>query len=265
LNNPLSISTAAANIKTLALIIHALYTPPPQAAEFMTMFVAWPSLETLEVVNGAHTSDMGNPIEQIESALPHAGDLVPIIPHPDSKLRKLVIRGNIMMMVAGLRALQAPLETLCLYDIQVYFPEYMLKALWIVGKTLKTLSLGDRDGLMSKWGPFAEVFRGLNELIPNVETLEFDSLDFPEGISGSGILPPRLKRLVVTREKALGTSQVLRLLDEVINVDGLTELEEVQWFSYKFEKSSWERMGIRRLEDWGMAHSVRIDARHYKH
>jgi hypothetical protein len=135
--------------------------------------------------------------------------------------------------VAGLRALQAPLETLCLYDIQVYFPEYMLKALWIVGKTLKTLSLGDRDGLglMSKWGTSADVFRGLNELIPNVETLEFDSLDFPEGISGSGIIPRRLKRLVVTHEKALEPSQVLRLLDEVVNVDGLTELEEVQWVS----------------------------------
>jgi hypothetical protein len=114
LNNPPSVSAAAANIKTLALVIHALCTLPPQAAEFMMMFMAWPSPETLEVVNSAHTSDMG---EQIESALPHAGDLVPIIPHPDSKLRQLVIRGNIMMMVAGLRALQDPLETLCLYDI----------------------------------------------------------------------------------------------------------------------------------------------------
>ena len=99
----------------------------------------------------------------------------------------------------------------------------------------------------------------------DTETLEFDSLDFPEGISGSGILPRRLKRLIVTHEKALGPSQVLRLLDEVVKIDGLTELEEVQWVSSKFDKSSWDQMGIGRLEDWGMAHSIRIDARHYKH
>jgi hypothetical protein len=255
LYNPLSISPTMKNIRTLSLIFEGSPPPHPEPVNFMGMFSDWPNLETLEIVNLTFTDDMDSHIQAVDEA-------VPII--PQNKIRTLVIRGNIAMMVPGLRALQAPLEKLCLYDIQVLSQNYMLKALWIVGASLKTLSIDDQGGWMTTWGPFAQVFTGLEKLIPNVHTLEMGFINFPESISGLGVLPRGLKRLVITEESSLDASQTVKLLDEIVSVDRLTELKEVKWVSSKFGMKGWAEIEIEKLREWGIANFIDIDVRHYK-
>ena len=89
-------------------------------------------------------------------------------------------------------------------------------------------------------------------------------IDFPESISGLGVLPRGLKRLVITEESSLDASQTVKLLDEIVSIDRLTELKEVKWVSSKFGMKGWAEVDIEKLREWGTANSISTDVRHYK-
>ena len=185
-----------------------------------------------------------------------------IIPHPYSKLKELVVVGNFIppqAMIAGLRALRAPLETLHFSDIAMLGPQGVVASLQLVGKHLKTLKICNNVRRWGEIGSFEDVlFPRLEGLAPALQRLYMSRIDFPEHCFS--MLPSTLQRLMIVGDTLLSAPQVWQGLEK--QIERLNDLRTVEWRSKKDKKDGWREDEVDQFSAWGMSRSISIVARH---
>jgi hypothetical protein len=220
----------------------------------MSQFNSWQNLERLAIVmlsfmGGGHDDD------SVSSA--------PLAPNSNSKLKELIIRGNLIpthSMVSALRALQVPLDTLHLIGIALLGPGGIYEGLRIVGHRLKTLGIHD-DGRMSAIGSFAEeggLLSQLDELVPKLEQLELSSVDIPYRMFSH--LPSGLRKLVVKEEGTMEAKEVQRGMGNALGSEKatLTGMRQMEWVpsKKKVESGGWSHEEIEELKAFGASRGI---------
>lgn len=241
------------NIRILTLHFGYSPLPNPDPSEFMGQFSNWPSLEELTI---QMLSFMGPRRTAIEAS-PDSN----IIPHPESKLKKLAVIGNMIppqAMAAGLSALRAPLKVLQLSSIAMFGPQGVVMSLQLVGKHLNTLEIFN-DGRMDVVGSFSEVFfPQLKSLAPSLQRLYTSKLDFPEQCFS--MLPSTLRELRIVGDTMLSAPLVWQGLEK--QMERLNDLKTVEWKSAKDKKEGWGEEEVAQFYAWGTSRFVSIVTRH---
>jgi hypothetical protein len=245
-----------ANIKTLTLYFNYSPLPNPSPSAFMSQFNSWQNLERLAIVmlsfmGGGHDDD------SVSSAS--------LAPNSNSKLKELIIRGNLIpthSMVSAFRALQVPLETLHLIGIALLGPGGILEGLRIVGHRLKTLGIHD-DGRISAIGSFTEeggLLFQLAEVVPKLEQLELSSVDIPQRMFS--YLPSGLRKLVIKEEGTMSAKEVQEGIENALGLRkaALTGVKQMEWIPSKkrVESGGWSHEEIEKLKAFGTSRGIDI-------